>query len=1466
MQNQLIKEHYKMYKAGKQWFFAAVASFAIMAAIGGGEATSIYHDVFHLAPITEMLSVNADNSSDNGTNSAGFNNGYQTYSDPSAITFANKREATIGKWVNIGPMNQFVANDAKSQWVNFGIVQAYAREDSNGTPYITIAIGTTQLAGQSKGTRNSFYGYASNGSTKTFQYQYPLQDQWAYIPTTDLDTSYNQVGLQFTANSNMPGSDGNKHQQLMTAKVQTQTTDSLNGDINNGQAKVKAAQDETNKMMNLLKAEQTKIDNAIDSDPTLTTAEKNTQKALIPPMLTEAQGKMDYEIDTATIDSIEQSYIPKIDGAHTAGVDLDKQKAAAQKIVDDKANAQVAAIKANIDMTDAEKTAAEKKVTDAQSTMDSNINSAADADHVNSFRDDATQNGIIDNANKAEMTLAARQAAAIAQLEADKKSAEDQIAKDPTLTSSEKEQRKNNIDNAVSTAETAINGAKKAQDVVDALGTAETTINNNKTSGTPIAQQQNTAKQSVADYGEELKKKIAADNTLTQTEKDNQTKAVNQAIADIQKEIDDATTADDINKYRDTKKSMDSLYVPGTDLDTQKKNAKDAVDGKANQKLSDIANNNDMTDAEKSAAEGKVKEAQKTMDDAIASATDADGVNNARDDQTQNGIIDNANQASESLQDRIKNAISQLDTDKKNAEDEIDKDATLTASEKKTRKDNLDQAIAKAEQNITDSKTAQSVVDLLNGAEKTISDSQAHGTDLNTQKQNAKDAVDEAAAAIKSKIDGDNGLTSDEKKKQEDKLEEDRKAADTQIDNAKDADGVNDDKNAGIGTVDSDYTAATSTVDQQKAAAKQAIDDEVAKVKKGIQEDNSLTGDEKKAQSDKVDQDKQAAYDNIDKAQNADGVNDARNAGIKAIDGDHIPEKPLPDQKNDQKGNLADEANKIINDIKNDNTLTQPEKDKQIQQVKDDLQAADDNIDKAQSREDVIKAASAGKITIDDAHVPGASLDNQRSAAKKLIDDEAAKIKKDIQDDNSLTGDEKANQEAAAETARQQADADIDKQSSADAINSSGKAGIKNVDDTHVPGASLDNQRSAAKKLIDDEAAKIKKDIQDDNSLTGDEKANQEAAAETARQQADADIDKQSSADAINSSEKAGIKNVDDTHVPGTNLGDQKTAQKAKVDAEAAKVIADINADKTLPQTTKDSQIAKVNADKTAADNVIDQAVDADGVSAAYKTGIGKIDSEHVPGTAVNTQKTNAKNKVDAEAAKVINDINNDSSLSTDEKNAQIAKVNADKSTADQNIDNATDSDDITNAYNTGVKAIDADHKSDKSIPDQKKDARGNLQEEANKIINQIKADNRLTDAEKSDQIKQVNADLAAADTAIDQAADGQGITEAMSNGKATLDADYHPGQSLDNQKGTAKGNLDAEAQKIINEIKADSNLTSGEKQTDIDNVNRDKQLAENKIDAANSAQDIQDALNTGKSQIDKDYTPGVPAAEHKGN
>ncbi len=62
--------------------------------------------------------------------------------------------------------------------------------------------------------------------------------------------------------------------------------------------------------------------------------------------------------------------------------------------------------------------------------------------------------------------------------------------------------------------------------------------------------------------------------------------------------------------------------------------------------------------------------------------------------------------------------------------------------------------------------------------------------------------------------------------------------------------------------------------------------------------------------------------------------------------------------------------------------------------------------------------------------------------------------------------------------------------------------------------------------------------------------------------------------------------------------------------------------------------------------------------------------------------------------------------MTTDEKNAQLAKVEADRIKANQNIDNAADADAINAAEANGKVAIDADHVPGTPTDDYKKTKR----------------------------------------------------------------------------------------------------------------------------------------------------------------
>ncbi|MGQ2285598.1 lectin-like domain-containing protein, partial [Leuconostoc pseudomesenteroides] len=125
----------------------------------------------------------------------------------------------------------------------------------------------------------------------------------------------------------------------------------------------------------------------------------------------------------------------------------------------------------------------------------------------------------------------------------------------------------------------------------------------------------------------------------------------------------------------------------------------------------------------------------------------------------------------------------------------------------------------------------------------------------------------------------------------------------------------------------------------------------------------------------------------------------------------------LDDQKANQKKNLQDEHDKIVNDIKNDNTLTAAEKQKQTADADKALTTAQNNIDQATNADDVNKAFDNGKAAIDATHVPGTKLDEEMCKQKKTQQDEEEKIVIDSMNDNTMTAAEKQKQTADADRA-----------------------------------------------------------------------------------------------------------------------------------------------------------------------------------------------------------------------------------------------------------------------------------------------------------------------------------------------------------------------------------------------------------------------------------------------------------------
>ncbi|MCL0312154.1 DUF5776 domain-containing protein, partial [Apilactobacillus sp. TMW 2.2459] len=182
---------------------------------------------------------------------------------------------------------------------------------------------------------------------------------------------------------------------------------------------------------------------------------------------------------------------------------------------------------------------------------------------------------------------------------------------------------------------------------------------------------------------------------------------------------------------------------------------------------------------------------------------------------------------------------------------------------------------------------------------------------------------------------------------------------------------------------------------------------------------------------------------------------------------------------------------------------------------------------------------------------------------------------------------------------------------------------------------------------------------------------------------------------------------------------------------------------------------------------------------------------------------------------------------------------------------------DIADAYNTGKQNIDAAYKPGKSLQEQKAIAKGNLNEEAFIVDNRINADPTLSKPQKNDQHNDVRIELNIGNDNINKSNTAQEIEDAYNSGKQKIDSVYHSGTPIEIQREIAKSKLYAEADLINGKIDADTELTDDQKIKQHGDVTSALNTGNSNIDKANSFQEIEDAYNQGKKNIDDAYRPG---------
>ncbi|WP_242362194.1 DUF1542 domain-containing protein [Limosilactobacillus antri] len=1161
---------------------------------------------------------------------------------------------------------------------------------------------------------------------------------------------------------------------------------------------------------------------------------------------------------TAALEAIETALQQKVAAINSATeLTTDEQQelvkqataaaAAAKQAVNDAATAQAvenakAAGIANIEKVtvpdaSATKTAAIKTVNDALTTKTAAINDAP---------------GLTAEEKQALTTQAQTLAKeAIAQINAATTNADVTTAKDNGVAaingltipaaSATKQQADGNVDQAVEDAKQAVDntpgltaGEKQAaKDQIDqAAQTAKGNISHSTTNTavTTAAQDgilaiKKAAALAAIDGAAAVKNGTVNGTLLTAEEKQDLMDQVAAAANGAKDAINAATTVAGVTTAKDTGiADINKVTVPtGSAV---KMAAKDAVQKAAESKLSEINAAPALTAEEKAALVNQVKGVVAQADRDIDAATSNALVQSARE-KAISAINAVTVPATSPVKDQADGA---LDKAAAAAKDQVDNTAGLSAEEKQTAKNQIDQALQQAKENVAAATTDEGV-----------ENAQAAGL-LTISKVTAKAAIDAAAAAKKSEI-AQAPLTTDEAQTLTNLVEQKAAAAKAAIDAASTISAVDQAKDEGVTAINGVKVPAASPV---KAQADQAIDAALANKTKEINGAANLSPAEKQALLDQANQAAAQAKERVDAASTDAAANQAAAAGVTAIANVTVPS--LADAKQDALQAIEDVLKQKVAEINGAAHLTAQEKQDLISQAQQAADNAKDRINQATTNDDAVKQRDAGVQQITNVKVP--TLAEKRAAALAAIDEALAAKQGEINNAANLSDQEKASLTSQAEQAAAQVKASVNQATDDAGVAQAASAGVAAIMGIKVPG--LGDQQAAAVAALDEAKKNKLAEIAQAANLTATEKdkLNQQVNAEY--QQALAKVNQATTNDAVERARTAGVTAIMNVKVP--TLAEVKQAQIAALEEVRAAKQAEINRATNISQAEKEALLQKV---ANVADNAIDQinaAQNDQEAAAAEEAGIKEI--LNVTVRSLDEVKANGKQAVADALQNKLDDIAAAANLDAAAKQDLVDQAKEEAATADAAIDRATTNDQAFAAANTGVGQIlgitvptlaDAKQAALSAIADALKQK----QAEINSAVN-------LTAGEKQHLLDEASQLADQATAAVDQADTNQDVEQAAKAGVQAIQAIQVP--TVDQSRDQAISKIDQALATKQAEINA-AKLSSAVKQELLAAAGQAAAHARTAVHQATTAQEIAAAEAAGIAAIEGIQIP-APATD----
>ncbi|EZM19895.1 DUF1542 domain-containing protein [Streptococcus pyogenes] len=1187
---------------------------------------------------------------------------------------------------------------------------------------------------------------------------------------------------------------------------------------------------------------------SIKNDVTLTDAEKATAKAKVEAQLQEAKGKAKESKSFDDLKNIQDKFNSEL--PHTPGKPLKDQQSDAIAELEKKQQEIEKAIEGDKTLPRDEK---EKQIADSKERLKSDTQKVKDAKNADAIKKvfeegkvNIPQAHIPGDLNKDKEKL-------LAELKQKAADTEKAIDSDKTLTAKEKEEQKAKTKEELQKATEAVGAIDNREELDKKVPELKKAIEDTHVKGN-LEGVKNKAIEDLKKVHDETVAKINGDDTLDKATKEAQVKEADKALAAGKDAITKADDADKVGAaVTEHTPKIKAAHKTG-DLKKVQEEANQALDKAAEKERGEINNDITLTAKDKEQQLKEVETALTKAKDNVKAAKTADAINDARDKGV--ATIDAVHKAGQDLGARKSGQVAKLEEAAKATKDKISADPTLTSKEKEEQSKAVNAELKKAIEAVNAADTADKVDDALGKGVTDIKNQHKTGDPVVARREAHGKQLDRVAQETKDAIEKDPTLTTEEKAKQVKDVDAAKERGMAKLTEAKNADELDKAYGEGVTDIKNQYKSG-DPIEARRGLHNKSIDKVAQATKDAITADTTLTEAEKETQRGNVDKEATKAKEELAKAKDADALDKAYGDGVTSIKNQHKSGKGLDVRKDEHKKALEAVAKRVTAEIEADPTLTPEVREQQKAEVQKELELATDKIAEAKDADEADKAYGDGVTAIENAHVIGKGIEARKDLAKKDLAEAVAKTKALIIEDKTLTDDQRKEQLSGVDTEYAKGIENIDAAKDAAGVDKAYSDGVRDILAQYKEGQNLDDRRNAAKEFLLKEADKVTKLINDDPTLTHDQKVDQINKVEQAKLDAIKSVDDAQTADAINDALGKGIENINNQYQHGDGVDVRKATAKGDLEKEAAKVKALIAKDPTLTQADKDKQTAAVDAAKNTAIAAVDKATTADGVNQELGKGITAINKAYRPGEGVKARKEAAKADLEKEAAKVKALIAKDPTLTQADKDKQTAAVDAAKNTAIAAVDKATTAEGINQELGKGITAINKAYRPGEGVKARKEAAKADLEKEAAKVKALITNDPTLTKADKAKQTGAVAKALKAAIAAVDKATTAEGINQELGKGITAINKAYRPGEGVKARKEAAKADLEREAAKVREAIANDPTLTKADKAKQTEAVAKALKAAIAAVDKATTAEGINQELGKGITAINKAYRPG---------